>query len=169
MGWPMFLATLVYNRNVYWIRRFQTAGLLRRPRSLTQRLISKHIYTDATPTTIAAVFMGPPRIALVQHFTTPRNIAWAEMAAALKGLIWCANSQLEQPTTLTLFTDSQVVYHTIVKGTGITLRSSPLLQDLYVTLYMIFNKAGHSLVVRWIRSQANLADPLSRGVPRLLA
>jgi hypothetical protein len=131
MGWPVFLATLVYSRNTLWIHRFKAAGFLRKPRSLAQRLISKHIYTDATPTTIAAVYMGPPRVALVQRFTSPRNIAWTEMAAALKGAIWCCTSHLDQPTTLTLFTDSQVVYHTIVKGTGVTLRSSPLLQDLY--------------------------------------
>jgi hypothetical protein len=105
MGWPMFLATLIHNKNTFWIRRFQAAGLLRRPRSLFQRLTSKQIYTDATPTSIAAVCMGPPRTALVQRFTSPRSIAWAEMAAALKGLIWCATSQVDQPTTLTLYTD----------------------------------------------------------------
>jgi hypothetical protein len=80
-------------------------------------------------------------------------------------MILCIKSQLDQPTTLNLYTDSQVVYHTIVMGTGITLRSSPLLLDLYYVLYTNLNKAGHSLVVRWIPSHANLADPLSRGAP----
>jgi hypothetical protein len=77
------------------------------------------------------------------------------MAAALQGLILCFRTQLDVPTTVTLFTDSTIVYYTIVKGTGLTLRSSPLLQDLYFVMYELMNKAGHG----------KLADPLTRGVP----
>jgi hypothetical protein len=106
----------------------------------------------------------PPRTALVQRFNEPKAVAWTEMAAALQGIIWCCRTQLEQATTITLFTDSMSVYHTIVIGTGLTLRSSPLLQNLYYTMYALLNKAGPSLVVRWIPSHKNLADPLSRGV-----
>jgi hypothetical protein len=83
----MFMATLVYTRNTYWIRHFQRRGLLRQSRRLGQRIQSRRIFTDATPTAAAAVFVGPPMRSLVQHYIDSRSIAWAEMAAALKGVI----------------------------------------------------------------------------------
>jgi hypothetical protein len=84
---------------------------------------------------------------MVQHYVDSRPIAFAEMAAALKGLLWFTRTHLHQPTTITLATDSRVVYHTLEKGTGLTLRLSAILQKLYVcTLYEII-KAGHALVV----------------------
>jgi hypothetical protein len=85
------------------------------------------------------------------------------MAAVLKGAIRYMQT-LEQPTAVTLFTDSLVVYHTLVKGTGVTLRRSLILQQLYARLYQIKTQAGHGLVVRWVSSDENLADLLSRGV-----
>jgi ribonuclease HI len=103
-------------------------------------------------------------VAIVQHYTDSRDIAFAEMAAALKGLIWCMTSIVQEPTTITLFTDSSVVYYTLVKETGLTLRASSLLQDLFVHMWYLKNKAGHGLVVWWIPSKQNLADPLTRGV-----
>lgn len=156
------LATLIYARNTYWIRYFIRRGLLRQPRRLAQRIQSRQLFTDATPTSAAAVFLGPPRLALVQHYTDHRAIVWAEMAAALRGVIWATKSILQQPTSLTLHTDS-----TIVRGTGFTLRSSPLLQEMYIHMYVNLNKAGHSLVCRWVPSEGNLADPLTRGVPAI--
>jgi hypothetical protein len=84
------------------------------------------------------------------------------MAAALRGFIWAYRDLLTEPTTLTLYTDSSVVFHTLVKGTGLTLRASPLLQNIFVKMWTIKEKAGHGLMVRWIPSQDNLADPLSR-------
>jgi hypothetical protein len=100
---------------------------------------------------------------MIQHYTDVRDIAFAEMVAVLKGLIWTITSQLQQPTTITLFTDFSVVYYSLVKGTGLTLRASPLLQNMYVGMLLLKNKAGHGLVVRWIPSEQKLADPLSRG------
>jgi hypothetical protein len=50
-------------------------------------------------------------------------------------------------------TDSYVVYYSLVKGTGLTLQASPLLQILYVRMLILKNKAGHGLVVRWIPSE----------------
>jgi ribonuclease HI len=164
MGWPGFLATLVFQRSGYWIRRFQQHGFLQRPRRLLAPLLSRQLYTDATPASSAAVFLGPPRREIWQQYTDHRPIAYAEMAAALKGLIWCIRHCLHQPTAITLHTDSTIVYHTIVKGGGWTLRSSALVQRLYVQMYIEMNKAGHSLVCRWVPSEENLADPLTRGV-----
>jgi hypothetical protein len=164
MGWPLFMATLIYNRNTFWIFHFHQHRHIHQPRQMGQRLIPRQLYTDATPTR-AAVFLGPPKLAYTYPIQPPRQIAWAETSAAIEGIIWCAQQALEQPTTLTVFTDSTIVYHTLVKGKGWTLRASPLLQNRYVQMYRMLNKAGHCLVTRWIPSDRNLADPLTRGVP----
>jgi ribonuclease HI len=84
------------------------------------------------------------------------------MAAAIKGLIWVFMTILQEPTTITFYTDSSIVFHTIVKGTGLTLRASLLLQRLFVKMWEIKQNAGHGLLVPWIPSQENLAAPLSR-------
>jgi hypothetical protein len=42
---------------------------------------------DATPTSVAAVAVGPPWKAMVQHYVDHCTIAYMEMAAALKRLI----------------------------------------------------------------------------------
>jgi hypothetical protein len=146
MGWPMFMATLVCNRNTYWIYHFHNNGFLHQPRRLAPRLLSRQIHTDATPVKAAAVFLGPPKIARV---------------FAIEGIIWCCSEILDQPTTVTLFTDSTIVFSTTVKGKGLTLRASPLLQDRFVKMYRLMNKAGHSLVAMWFPSNRNLADPLT--------
>jgi ribonuclease HI len=112
----------------------------------------------------AAYYVGPPQQTTVQFYTDHRAVAYTEMAAALKGLIWVITTILKEPTMIILYTDSTVVYYTIVKGTGLTLRASPLLQQLFVKMYILKNKAGHGLVVQWVPSAQNLADPLTRGV-----
>jgi ribonuclease HI len=99
---------------------------------------------------------------MAQHYTDHRPIAFAEMAAALKGLIWFMRNHLQQPTTITLATDSSTVYYILQKGTGLTLRSSEILQKLYVTMMYEQIKSGNALVVRWVPSEQNLADPLTR-------
>jgi hypothetical protein len=163
MSWPAFLATLIAHRVVYWITRLHRLNLLQYPRTMRPPLRSIALYKDATPTSVAAVIPGPPR-AIVQHYTDTRTIAFTEMAAALRGLLWYIRDVLTEPTTITLYTDSSTVYYTLVKGTGLTLRASPLLQQLFVATWMNKNKAGHGLVVRWVPSEHNLADPLTRGV-----
>jgi ribonuclease HI len=100
---------------------------------------------------------------MVYQYPGARPIASAEMAAALKGLLWFFE-QLDQPTTVTLYTDSSAVFYSLVKGTGRTLRQSLRLQNLYVQMYKNKNWALHGLVIRWVPSEDNLADPFSRGV-----
>lgn len=84
------------------------------------------------------------------------------MAAALRDIISYITNHLNIPTTINLFTDSSVVAAALLKGTGLTLRSSAILQTLYCTVLFYLIKAGHALVVRWIRSEENLADPFTR-------
>jgi ribonuclease HI len=100
---------------------------------------------------------------MASHYYDRKPIAIAEMAAVLLGLSWAMTHQIEEPTTLTLATDSSVVYYSLLRGTGITLQHSPLLQELYVNMYRKKIKAGHGLAIRWVPSEQNLADPLSRG------
>lgn len=92
-------------------------------------MLSRQLYTDATPTAVAAYAVGQPPASVAQHYCDSRPIAFAEMATALKGLIWYMQYHLTRPTTITFYTDSSVVYATLVKGTGLTLRSSAILQQ----------------------------------------
>jgi hypothetical protein len=78
------------------------------------------------------------------------------MAAALKGAIWYMRS-LEHPTTVTLYTNSSIVFYLLVRATGVTLRRSLILQELYFKMYTIKIQAVHGLVVRWVPSRENLA------------
>jgi hypothetical protein len=164
MCWHLFLALLIMDRSTYWIQRLAAVRLLHQPRSLAVPLYSRTLYTDATPTSIAAVTPGPPLGSTVQHYVDSRPIAFAEMAAALRGLIWYMQT-LHRPTTVTLCTDSSVVYYTLLKGRGLTLRSSAILQTLYCKMLLLKIKAGHALVLRWVLSHENLADPLTREYP----
>lgn len=134
MGWPSFLASLIPYRCVYRVLKFLTLDLLRRPRLLCP-LLSRPLFTDATPSSIAAVAVGPPRASMVQHYTDCRQIAIPEMAAALRGLLWLMRTQVSSPTNITLWADSSVVCHTLTSGTGLTLRSSAMLQQVFVQMY----------------------------------
>jgi hypothetical protein len=100
---------------------------------------------------------------MYRSYEDERPIAFAETAAALVGLIHTADRN-HQATTITLATDSAVVYYILQTGKGLTLRRHKLLQELYITFFGIKSKRGHRLVVRWVSSDANLADPVSRGV-----
>jgi hypothetical protein len=121
-----------------------------------------HLSTDATPTSIAAITTIPVS-AFYRRLEPERPIAVAEMAAALIGLHWYLQDVATRPTTAILYTDSSIVYHTLVRGTGLTLRSSLLLQNLYIAFLINKVYTGHGLVVRWVPSRENLADPpLSR-------
>jgi hypothetical protein len=146
MNWPAFLATLIPFRVVYWIAHLHRHNLLHHRRAMRPPLRSVALYTHATTSSVAAVIAGQPMHTMVQHYTDTRTIAFAEMTAALRGLLWCMNDILQEPTTITLYTDSSVVYHTLVRGTGLTLRASPLVQKVFVAMRIIKNKAGHGLV-----------------------
>jgi hypothetical protein len=163
MDWPRFLAMAILQRETFWIRFLHQAGILHHPRLQRSPLRSRLLYTDATPSSIAAVAPGPPAWSMVRYYEDRRPIAFAEMAAAIVGLHQFQRT-LTALTTITLCMDSAVVYHTQNKGTGSTLRYSLLLKNLYVQRMINKLKSGHGLVVRWVPSAENLADPLSRGV-----
>jgi ribonuclease HI len=93
-----------------------------------------HLYVDATPTSIAALAPGTPTWSMVQNYTDTRQIAFAEMAAAIVGLIQFLPT-LDQPTNITLYMDSLVVFYSFVRGTGFTLRRSLLLQKTLCKVY----------------------------------
>jgi ribonuclease HI len=125
-----------------------------------------HLYTDATPSSIAAITTTPVS-AFYRRLEPAQPIAVAEMAAALVGLHWYLQDVALHPTTVILYTDSSVVYHSLSRGTGLTLRSHVLLQNLNISFLINKVYTGHGLVVRWVPSCDNLADPLSRGVHAL--
>jgi hypothetical protein len=88
-----------------------------------------HLHTDATPSSIAAITTAPVS-AFYRPLEPAQPIAVAEMAAALVGLHWYLQEMATQPTSVILYTDSSVVFHTLSRGTGLTLRTHDLLQNL---------------------------------------
>jgi hypothetical protein len=163
MNWPAFIATHTLQRETYWLRWCLRHGLLHRPRTLGQQRRSILLYTDATPVSIGVHVASQPPQQIYQPFTDDQPISVAEIAASLFALIWIG-SRLRYPTAITLATDSTVAYYTLSTGKGYTFRHTPLLQTLYVQWFLIKLDRGHGLVLRWVPSQANLADPVSRGV-----
>jgi hypothetical protein len=118
MGWPQFLLAHVRQSSTYWVRVLRDSGFLRKPRFLRVPHTSVSMHTDATPSSLAAMALTQPRMALVRRYADAKPIAFAEMTSALVGLLWLQRSILERPTTIALCTDSSVVFHTLCKGTG---------------------------------------------------
>jgi hypothetical protein len=121
------------------------------------------VYTDATPTSFGVHVATVPLQQIFQQFTNRIPIARAEIAAALFALNWIG-ARLQHPINITLATDSAVAYHTLATGKGYTIRYDIWLQTLYASWFSIKMNRGHGLVVRWVPSAANPADPVSRGV-----
>jgi hypothetical protein len=166
MAWPQFIASHIRHRETYWLRVLQDHHLFQQPRNMITPSRTATLYTDATPSTVAAI-TPPPTSAFYRHLEPPPPIAVAEMAAALLGLHWFTQEVVRHPTPLHLYTDSSVVYYSLVRGTGVTLRYTPILQNLYIAWLINKVYTGHGLVVHWVPSHLNLADPLSRGVHAL--
>jgi ribonuclease HI len=120
------------------------------------------IYVDTSPASIGVYVASQPPQMVYQSFTDTVAIAVAEIAAALFALIWCGC--LRQPTAITLATDSAVTYYVLSTGKGSTIRYNTWLQCIFVKWFEIKVNRGHSLVVHWVPSQANLAEPVSRDV-----
>jgi hypothetical protein len=163
MAWPMFIATLIMQRDTYWTRWMLRNQLLQQPRKLAAPTRSTLVYADATPSTIGVYWPGPPPRYVYRQYSDARPIAFAEIAAALVALIHTAKHN-HLATTITIATDSALAYYILSTGKGKTLRMYNILQQLYITWLLIKSKRGHRLVVRWVPSDANLAGPVSRGV-----
>jgi hypothetical protein len=147
MAWPQFLSAQIRERSTYWLRVLDSHHLFLQPRSMLLPSTTVHLYTDATPTSIAAITTTPVS-AFYRHLEPAQPIAVAEMAVALVGLHWYLQDVATQPTTVFLYTDSSVVYHTLSRGTGLTLRTNVLLQNLYISFLINKVYTGHGLVVR---------------------
>jgi hypothetical protein len=159
----MYMATLIMQRDTYWTKWMLRYQLLHQPRKLAAPIYSTLIYADATPTTIGVYWPGPPPRYLYRQYSDVRPIAFAEIAAALVALIHTAKNN-HRATTITIATDSAVAYYVLSTGKGRTLRMYEILQQLYTTWFLIKSIRGHRLVVRWVPSDANFAEPISRGV-----
>jgi ribonuclease HI len=121
------------------------------------------VYVDATPSSIGVHVASTPPQRIYQPFTDVLPIAVAEVAAALFALIWIG-SRLRQPTAITVATDSTVTYYALSTGNGLTIRYNEWLQCPYMKWFEIKMDRDHGLVLRWVPSEANFADPVSRGV-----
>jgi ribonuclease HI len=163
MNWPKFMATHILHRETFWLRWADRHRLLSIPRTMGTQRRSILLYVDATPTSIGVYVASRPPQRIHQAFTDQLPIAAAELAAALFALIW-VGSRLRQPTAITIATDSTVVYYVLSTGKGYTMRHNQWLQSLYIRWFSIKIHRGHGLVMRWVPSQANLADPVSRGI-----
>jgi hypothetical protein len=78
---------------------------------------------------------------------------------ALAGILWMMTS-LNQPMNIILLTDSDIVYHSFVKGSGLTPRSSEILKNLYIQMYINKQNLGHG-VVRWVPSAGTTGGRVS--------
>jgi ribonuclease HI len=96
-------------------------NLLSKPRTMGIRQRSLMVYVDATPSSIGGYVVSQPPQRIYQPFTDEVPIAVAELAAAIFTLIWCG-SRLRQPTSITVATDSSVVYYVLSSGKAQTLR-----------------------------------------------
>jgi hypothetical protein len=162
MNWPTYIATHLH-RETFWLTWTYNRHLLQRPRQMGTITRSILLYTDATPSSFGVHVASHPPQQVYQRFTDEIPIARAELAAALFALNW-VGSRLRQPTNITLGTDSAVVYYVLSTGKGMSLRYDLWLQTLYISWFRIKMNRGHGLVVRWVPSAANPADPVSRGV-----
>jgi glycerophosphoryl diester phosphodiesterase len=115
MAWPQFLSAHIRDRSTYWLRVLDTHNLFHQTSSMISPAHSVHLYANATPTSIAAITTHPVS-AFYRRLETQQTIAKAEMAAAHIGLHWYLKDVATQPTTVTFFTDSSVVYHTLLKA-----------------------------------------------------
>jgi hypothetical protein len=87
MGWPRFLATDIFNRETFWMTVLRQQELLQHSRRQREPLRSTVLCTDATPMSLATFTPGPPLVQLTRLYDDQRHIAFAEMAAAIVGLI----------------------------------------------------------------------------------
>jgi hypothetical protein len=126
-------------------------------------LRSLQFYTDATPDALGIRILSTPPRDIYQPLDPPLPIAEAEIAAALQALLIITETY-HQPVNITLYTDSAVIFYTLLSGKGATFRHSSLLQRLYSLWIRNKINRGFGLVVRWVPSQANLGDLVSRGV-----
>jgi hypothetical protein len=165
MNWPTFMATHLLQREPYWLLWAYNRGLLHRPRTMRITARSILIYTDTTLWSFGVHVASSPPQQVYQAFTDQIPIAAAEIAAALFALNW-VGSRLRQPTNITLATDTAVTYYTLSTGKGYTMRFNVWLQTLYIAWFRIKLDSDHGLVVRWVPSAANPADPVSRGRQR---
>jgi len=109
MGWPTFVATHILQRETFWLQWMDRHQLLTKPRTLGIRARSLMVYVDATPSSFGVYVASRPPQRIYQPFTDQVPIAVAEMTTAILTLIWCG-ARLRQPTSITLATDSSIVY-----------------------------------------------------------
>lgn len=83
-------------RDSYWLRWLNRRGLLAQPRLLQQPTGSIILYSDATPSSIAGLDIGPPRAHYSFHFQGHRPTAFAKMASALHTLNWAGTTRIPQ-------------------------------------------------------------------------
>jgi hypothetical protein len=95
----------------YWLRWMHLRHLFQQPRHLQTPAASRLLYTDTTPTSIGILDKGPPRQTLTRFYEDAKPIAFAELAAAPVALVQAAR-RYTAPTTLTIATNSSVVYET---------------------------------------------------------
>jgi hypothetical protein len=109
MGWPTFVATHILQRETLWLQWMDRNQLLNKPRTLGIRARSLLVYVDTTPSSFGVYVASRPPQRIYQPFTDQVPIAVAEMTTAILTLIWCG-ARLRQPTSITLATDSSIVY-----------------------------------------------------------
>lgn len=117
-----------------------------------------NLFTDATPHSIAAIIPALD-IAHARAFDAPEEINYAEMAAAIDGLVW-AFAELGD-THNRLYTDNATVLHSLLSGKGYLFRRH-LLRRLYLS--MLHTLQDNTFSVHAVTGLDNPADKPSRDI-----
>lgn len=155
---PQFLNRDVLLGDATWMMAAIKDLDILRPRPLMDPIAEVNLYTDATPNSLAAIIPALDK-AHARAFNEGEEINFAEMAAAIDGLMWAANEVRD--THIRLYTDNATVLHSLLSGKGYLFRRH-ILRRLYLSMLHALN--DNTFSVHGITGADNPADRPSREI-----
>lgn len=160
--WPLFLAADIMRGETVWIDAALANMAIDEPHRYKDAPIILHIFTDATPHSIAT-YVPATREGFAQAYEAPSEISEAEMVAALMGLAWVAAAVSE--AHIVVHSDNAAVYCSLRSGKGRVFRQLHIRNLFLSTLCRLRDNTWE---VQPVRSVENPADGPSRDVLRSL-